>query len=125
MKLIHTPQTPAPNGHYSQAVYSNGLLFLSGILPAPATPDQDNTFAMQVRSVFSKSLSILNAGGSSLAQVVQCTAYISDIEDWAEFNQIFAEVFGEHRPARTVVPVNPLHFGFKVEIQLIAETNAP
>jgi 2-iminobutanoate/2-iminopropanoate deaminase len=123
MKLIHAESTPPPKGHYSQAVLANGMLFLSGILPDLAPEGQDNTFARQTRSVFEKALPILQAGGSSLAQVVQCTAYISDIEDWPEFNQIFAEIFGEHRPARTVVPVKPLHYGFKVEIQLIAQTH--
>ena len=67
---------------------------------------------------------ILHEAGSDLDRVVKVNAYITDINDWAEFNTIYAEYFGDHRPARAVLPVGPLHYGFKVEIEVIAEVRA-
>jgi 2-iminobutanoate/2-iminopropanoate deaminase len=64
---------------------------------------------------------VLRAAGSDLQHVVKVNVSITDINDWAEFNSIFAEYFGEHRPARAVLPVGPLHYGLKVEIEAIAE----
>lgn len=63
---------------------------------------------------------VLNAAGSNLSRVLQFTIYISDIELWGEVNKKYAEVMGDHRPARAIVPVKDLHFGTKIEIQAIA-----
>ncbi|MCK7577177.1 MAG: RidA family protein [Chromatiales bacterium] len=63
---------------------------------------------------------ILAAAGSSRDRVLRCTVYISDLELWGRFNAAYAGFFGEHRPARTVVPVPGLHYGFKVEMDAIA-----
>jgi enamine deaminase RidA (YjgF/YER057c/UK114 family) len=52
--------------------------------------------------------------------VVQCTAYIVDVRNWPEFNRVYADFFGGHRPARAVVPVPELHHGFLVELQMVA-----
>ncbi len=121
MDFIHASQVPTPAGHYSHAVVSNGLIFVSGILPDAAASGIDDTFERQVRSVFERCKLILEAASSSMEQVVQCTAYISDVALWPEFNTIYASVFGSHKPARAVVPVSALHYGFKVEIQIVAE----
>lgn len=125
MQLIHSQKVPEPKGHYSHAVVSNGLMYVSGILPEPAHAGQENSFERQVRSVFTRGQLILEAGNSSLQQVVQCTAYIADVAHWAQFNEIYAEIFGQHKPARAVVPVAHLHYGFLVEVQLVAEVNKP
>lgn len=63
---------------------------------------------------------VLKAAGSNLSRVLQFTIYISDIELWGEVNKKYAEVMGDHRPARAIVPVKDLHFGTKIEIQAIA-----
>ena len=123
MELIHSNQVPTPKGHYSHAVVSNGLMFVSGVLPDAIEPGADDTFERQVRSVLERCRQILEAGNSSLEQVVQCTAYISDVAHWVEFNTIYASVFGSHKPARAVVPVAALHYGFKVEVQIVAEVS--
>ena len=62
---------------------------------------------------------ILEAAGSGLDRVLQMTVYISDVELWGRFNGVYAEVMGAHRPARAVVPVNALHYGYQVEVQAI------
>ncbi len=63
---------------------------------------------------------VLKAAGSDLQHVLQITIYVSDMELWGAVNAKYAEVMGEHRPARAIVPVKDLHFDTKIEIQAIA-----
>jgi len=62
----------------------------------------------------------LEGAGSSISQLVQVRVYLADIEHWPSFNQIYADWAGDARPARAIVPVGPLHFGFKIEIEATA-----
>ena len=63
---------------------------------------------------------ILEAGGAGLGDVLKVTVYVSDIGLWGRVNEVYAEFFGEHRPARAVVPSRDLHHGFQIEIEAIA-----
>jgi enamine deaminase RidA (YjgF/YER057c/UK114 family) len=120
MEFIQSPELPAPAGHYSQAVVTRGgLVFVSGVLPARDLPD--TSFEAQCASVFAQCEQILRAAGCGMHDVVQCTAYLAGVEHWPAFNTAYASVFGAHRPARAVVPVPALHYGFLVEVQLVAE----
>lgn len=119
MEFIQSAELPPPAGHYSQAVAAGGLVFLSGILPARDIV-QDAPFEMQCESVFDQCRKVLRAAGCDFTDVVQCTAYLSGVEHWSAFNHLYARVFGEHKPARAVVPVPGLHYGFLVEVQLVA-----
>ena len=121
MELIQSGELPAPAGHYSQAVAAGGLVFLSGILPAQGAVAADASFEAQCDSVFDQCEKVLRAAGCGFDDVVQCTAYLAGVEHWPAFNGIYARVFGAHKPARAVVPVPALHYGFLVEIQLVAE----
>lgn len=121
MKLILSPHTPAPAGHYSHAVESGGLIFVSGVLPGKRAEGEIDSFERQVRASFKHCSNILKATNNTLSDVVQCTAYIVGVSNWPEFNAIYADIFGDHKPARAVVPVPELHYGFMVEIQLIVE----
>jgi reactive intermediate/imine deaminase len=121
MKLIHSPHTPAPAGHYSHAVEAGGLIFVSGVLPGKPAEGEVDGFERQVRASFKHCANILKASDCTLNDVVQCTAYIVGVSNWPEFNAIYADIFGEHKPARAVVPVPELHYGFMVEIQLVVE----
>ncbi len=121
MKLIHSPHTPAPAGHYSHAVESGGLIFVSGVLPGKPAEGEIDSFERQVRASFKHCANILKASECTLNDVVQCTAYIVGVSNWPEFNTIYADIFGDHKPARAVVPVPELHYGFMVEIQLVVE----
>ncbi|SEA61389.1 RidA family protein [Paraburkholderia sartisoli] len=125
MNFIFTSDALSPGGHYSQAVKAGGFTFVSGMLPGPgvATDGPDN-FERQVRATLQHCTRVLAAAGCSLTDVAQCTAYIVGIGNWPHFNRIYAEVFGEHRPARAVVPVPELHHGFLVEVQMTAFTGA-
>ena len=121
MNLIQARGLPAPAGHYSQAVEANGLVFLSGVLPQQGVVDPNiDTFQDQCESVFGQCEKILQAAGCGFQDVVQCTVYVVGISNWPEFNAIYARVFGAHKPARAVVPVPELHFGYSVEVQMTA-----
>jgi reactive intermediate/imine deaminase len=121
MQFIHSKDVPPPGGHYSQAVTANGFTFVSGMLPGPgvATDGPDN-FERQVRAVLAHCENVLKAAGSAKQDVVQCVAYIVGIDHWPAFNRIYAEFFGDHKPARAVVPVPELHHGLLVEVQMTA-----
>ena len=120
MKFINTAQAPTPGGHYSQGVEAAGLVFVSGMLPAGNNqPPQD--FDTQANSALDHCSAVLDSAGCRFSDVVQCTVYLAGVEYWPAFNRVYAERFGEHRPARAVVPVPALHHGFLVEVQMVAE----
>ncbi|GAB3944517.1 RidA family protein [Spirosoma harenae] len=122
MKFIQAPNTPIPGGHYSQAVVHNDLVFLSGILPI--TPDgiklTDSTVADQTKQILANLDAILQASGSSREKVLKVSVFISDIHAWGTVNELYTDFFGDHRPARSIVPVGPLHYGFSIELEATA-----
>jgi 2-iminobutanoate/2-iminopropanoate deaminase len=122
MKSTQTDKAPLPGGHYSQAIVHNGLVYLSGQLPIdPQTGEkQTGSVEEQTRLVLQNLSAILEASGSSLSQVLKVTVYISDISLWGQVNEVYADVFGDHRPARAIVPTRDLHFGFKIEVDAVA-----
>ena len=122
MKKIITLKAPMPGGHYSQAIVHNGLVYVSGQLPIhPDTGEKVlGAIEQQTEQVLKNTAAILEAAGSSLKQVIKTTVYISDIQLWDRVNQVYARYFGDHRPARAVVPTGPLHFGFQIEMEAIA-----
>ena len=122
MLLVTTPFAPAARGHYSQAVVHGGFVFVAGQLPVvPANPERRlEGFDAEAHQVITNVLEILEAAGSSADLIVKATVYIADIAHWPAFNAIYAERLGAHRPARTVVPVAQLHYGYMVEMDVIA-----
>jgi len=122
INFVETPNAPKPGGHYSQAVIHNGLIYVAGQLPIdPMTGEKKlGSIEEQTEQVLANLRSIVESAGSSMSRVLKTTVYVSDIELWGKVNEIYARAFGEHRPARAVVPVKELHFGFKIEIEAIA-----
>lgn len=122
MEFIETKNAPLPKGHYSQAIVHGGLVYVSGQLPVnPQTGENINgSIEHQTRQVISNIKVILESTRSDLSKVLKCNIFISDVEYWGEVNKIYAEFFGNHRPARSIVPVNELHYGFKIEMDVIA-----
>jgi len=122
LKTILSSNAPAPGGHYSQAVVHNGLVYVAGQLPiTPAGAKLSGApIEAQAEQALRNVAAILEAAGSGLDRVLQITVYVADIAEWATVNAVCARMFGEHRPARAVVPVKELHFGFGLEIQAIA-----
>lgn len=125
MKSVKTDKAPVPGGHYSQAMVHNGLVYVSGQLPVdPETGEkQTGSIEDQTRLVLNNLSAILEASGSSLNQVLKVNVYISDISLWGKVNEVYAELFGDHRPARAIVPTRDLHFGFKIEVDAVAATD--
>jgi 2-iminobutanoate/2-iminopropanoate deaminase len=122
MEFIFTEKAPSPAGHYSQAIVSGGLVFVSGQLPIhPQNGEIKPTIEGQVHQVMNNLENILATSGSSLDKVVKATLYISDISLWGKVNEIYAERFGSHKPARAVVPTRELHFGCLIEVEVVAE----
>ena len=124
METVFTDRAPGPAGHYSQAVIHNGLVFVAGQLPIdPETGARElGPVTAQTRRVLENLRGILEAAGSAMGQVLKVTVYMADIASWEEVNVVYSEYFGDHRPARTVVPTGELHHGFRVEVDAIAAT---
>jgi 2-iminobutanoate/2-iminopropanoate deaminase len=122
LRPILTPNATQPGGHYAQAMVHGDIVYVSGQLgfePKLSTPELVS-FEQQVRNCLGNLKAILDDAGSSMNLVIRTTVYISDVALWTEVNAIYADVFGDHRPARTIVPCNTLHHGFQVEIDAMA-----
>jgi len=122
IKPIYTPKATAPGGHYAQAVNVGELIFVSGQLGfQPGTSDPIvGTIEEQTQCCLANLKQILLAANSDLDHVIKTTVYISDVAHWPLVNRVYADIFGEHKPARAIVPCNKLHHGFDVEIDAIA-----
>ena len=119
---ILTDRAPKPAGHYAQAVVSGAHVFVSGQLPIrpDGSPMDDDGFEAQARQAIQNMLEIVRAAGSSPQQLVKVTAYIVGIANWPRFNAVYASMLPDARPARSVVPVPELHYGYLVEVDAIA-----
>jgi len=122
MKQIKTPRAPLPVGHYSQAMVHNKTVYVSGLIPVAvdSTPDPDMTFEDQVQLVLDHLCEILREAGSNRSMVLKVSIFISDIDNWPKVNEIYKSFFADHMPARIVIPVKNLHFGFGIELDAIA-----
>ena len=115
-----------PGGHYSHAAVANGFVFVSGQLPITAEGVKlvDAAFEQQAGQVLKNVEAALLGAGSSIAQLAQVRVYLDDIHNWPAFNILYAKWAGAARPARAIVPTGPLHFGFKIEIEVMALAGA-
>ena len=126
MQTILTEHAPKPAGHYSQGIVSGGFIYVAGQLPIdPVNGSIPDGIAEQTARALKNVQAILDAGGSSVAGLVSVQLFITSVELWPEINGVYAAFMGEHRPARTVVPVGPLHHGVLIEINAVAEVGAP
>ena len=122
MTPISTTAAPTAAGHYSQAIEHAGTVYVAGQLPIdPADPQRRvEGFEAQARQVISNVIAIVEAAGGTRESILRTTVYIADIAHWPAFNAIYAGMIGSHRPARTVVPVPELHYGYLLEMDAIA-----
>ena len=120
--IIETENAPKPVGPYSQAIKANGFLFISGQVPIDPTTNQatKGTFEEQCRLVLNNVKAILEAGGSSLDEVVKVNIYLKNMENFAELNKIYSEYFDSGKPARACIPAGRLPLDFDVEIEATA-----
>ncbi len=122
IERITPPGTPAPMGPYSPAVRAGDFLFVSGQGPVdPATQKMSyGDIQHETRIVLNNVKRILEGCGASMADVVKCSVFISDGKDFAAMNQVYAEFFGNAKPARTTVETKFADPKMKVEIDCIA-----
>jgi len=103
---------------------AKGFVFVAGQLPMIAKsqpPKMPDGIEAQTLQALSNVAAILKEAGSQMSSVVSATLYITDVSYWPQVNKVFAEVFGEHRPARAMVTSPTLHFGALIEVQVVAE----
>jgi 2-iminobutanoate/2-iminopropanoate deaminase len=121
MKFVQTKNAPSAIGPYSQAVVLNGMVYTSGQIAL--TPDGqmlEDDVTIQTKQVLKNLEAVLVEAGSSLQNVVKTTIFIADMDDFATINEIYAEAFGSHKPARSTVAVKTLPKNALVEIDAIA-----
>jgi 2-iminobutanoate/2-iminopropanoate deaminase len=122
LKSVATGKAPKAIGPYSQAVIANGFLYSAGqIALDPATMVLVGTdVKAQTERVLRNLEAILHEAGSSLGRVVKTTVFLADMGDFAAMNEVYAEHFGEHRPARSTVAAKTLPKNALVEIDVVA-----
>lgn len=122
MKYISTDKAPAAIGPYSQAVNIGELIYTSGQIPLDASGVLvEGSIEEQTKQVLTNLSEVLKEGGSSLDKVVKTTIFLSDMENFASVNKIYAEFFGNHKPARSTVAVKTLPLQVGIEIEAIAK----
>tara|TARA_Y100000588_G_C13413703_1_gene568517 strand:- start:63 stop:449 length:387 start_codon:yes stop_codon:yes gene_type:complete len=120
--IVHTTDAPEAIGPYSQAVVVGEWVFASGQIPIqPSTGEViEGDVSVQTDQVLSNLKAVLESAGSSLDKVVKTTVYLTDLDTFTDMNAVYAEYFGDHRPARATVEVAGLPKDVGVEIDVIA-----
>ncbi len=120
MEQIITELAPTPGGHYAQAIRHDGNIYVSGQLPfTPEGGKISGNIMEQTRQILTNIEAIAQAVGLTKNHIVKTTAFVSDMSLWGDVNQIYSEFFENHKPARSIVPVKDLHYGFLIEIEAI------
>ena len=122
MKKISTEKAPAAVGPYSQAVVVNGLLYTSGQIPLDPKTGAivGNNITEQAEQVMKNLMAVLEAAGAKQENVVKTLCFLTDMKDFAAFNEVYARYF-TNKPARSCVAVSSLPKGAICEVELIAE----
>lgn len=120
LEIIATQNAPQAIGPYSQAIKANGVIYTSGQIGLNPQGTLVEGIEAQTRQALNNLSEVLKAGGSSLQQVFKTTIFLSNMEDFALVNAIYAEFFGEHKPARSTVAVKTLPKNALVEIECMA-----
>jgi 2-iminobutanoate/2-iminopropanoate deaminase len=123
MKFVQTNNAPSAIGPYSQAVVANGMVYTSGqIALKPDGSDEllSKDVTTQAIQVLKNLNAVLTEAGSSMGDVIKTTIFLADMDDFATVNEIYAEAFGSHKPARSTVAVKTLPKNALVEIDAVA-----
>ena len=120
MTIVSSPDAPAAVGPYSHAVQAGGLLFCSGQVALKDGALVAGGVEAQTRQVFENVRAVLEAAGLGLGDVVKTTVYLDMMSDFETMNAVYAQAFGDHRPARSTVAVAGLPLGALVEVEVTA-----
>lgn len=116
---IRCADAPPPGGHYAQAILHRDTLYVSGQLGITKETSEGVPIAEQVAFALGNIEAIAGVVGAAKEDIIRCTLYVTDVAHWGEVNSAYAAFFGPHRPARSIVPGGPLHFGALVEIEAV------
>ena len=120
-KIIRTDKAPAAIGPYSQAVEVNGMVYTSGVIPVvPETGEIPEGSVAQADQAFTNVKHLLEAAGTSMANVIKTTVFIKEMNDFAAINEVYAKFFEEPYPARSCVEVARLPKDVMLEIEVVA-----
>ncbi|MBT2692153.1 RidA family protein [Bacillus sp. ISL-55] len=121
MNIVQTSNAPAAIGPYSQGVVVNNLFYSSGQIPlTPEGVMVEWDIQAQTHQVFKNLKAVLEAAGASLETVVKATVFIKNMDEFAQLNEVYAEYFSVHKPARSTVEVARLPKDALVEIEVVA-----
>ena len=126
MKIIQTSAAPAAIGSYSQGVISGNLIFTSGQIPISIGTGEvvGNNISEQAEQVIKNLSAILKAAGSSFSKVIKTTCFLTDMNNFEAFNEVYKKYFTS-KPARSTIGIRQLPKNVMVEIEVIAEINQP
>ncbi len=122
IRVVKTYDAPEAIGPYSQAIESNGFIFLSGQIAIDPSSGQmdEKDIETQTRRVFKNIKAVLKSSGTKITNVVKCTVFLTDMNDFAKMNKIYEEEFEGHKPARSTVQVARLPRDAMIEIECTA-----
>ena len=122
MKEINIKEAPKPIGPYSQAIFANGMLFISGQIPVDPFSGKmvEGDILIQTRQVLQNLKNILAEADMDQSNVAKVSIFLNDLSAFKEVNEIYAAFFGDYRPARETVEVSRLPMNAAIEISLIA-----
>jgi 2-iminobutanoate/2-iminopropanoate deaminase len=122
-QIVHSTKAPPAVGPYSQAVRSGHLVFTSGQIPLDPDTGQlvQGSIEDQTHRVMANLSAVLTAAGTSLANAVKATIFLTNLSDFAKVNAVYATYFATEPPARSTVQVLGLPLGAAVEIEIVAE----
>lgn len=124
LTTINTPGAPEAVTAYSHAVKVDKTIYLSGQIALNSENKlTEGTITENAEQIFHNIITVLKTSNSSLEKVAKVTVYLADINDYAEFNKVYAKYFNIHKPARTCIAVSGLPLGAKVEMECIAVEN--
>ena len=123
MEKIFIEGAKVPAGHYSPGVKTGNMIYVSGQLPIDPFTGEKSTgdIKEQTLRTLDNVRLVLESAGSCLEKIVKANIYIPDVAMWDEVNAVFKGYFGEHKPARVIIPTRELHYGLLIEIDAIAE----
>ncbi|WP_413518252.1 RidA family protein [Carnobacterium maltaromaticum] len=122
LEKIYTNQAPAAIGPYSQAIKIENTLYTSGQIPVDPTNGKviSTEITEQAQQVMKNLQAVLEEGGSNLNSVIKTTCFLTDMADFAAFNEVYGSYFGDHKPARSCVAVKELPLNVRIEVEAIA-----
>ncbi len=122
MQYIHTNKAPEAIGPYSQAVKVGDVIFTSGQIALKSNGEfLDKDIKEQTKQVLQNLSEVLKEAGSGLDKVIKTTIFLANMEDFVEVNKIYAEAFGDHKPARSTIAVKTIPKNALIEIEAIAK----